>query len=189
MKAWSVILGSASPRRKEILGEIIPRFEVRVSDANERCLLTAPAQYVLYTAAKKSLAIPLNAGELLLTADTIVCLGTHFLGKPRDDADARRMLLDLNHRVNTVYTGVCLRTLDKIDLFYEASDVRIDMTDAEIDAYVATGSPLDKAGAYGIQDPNLNATLLAGSIENVIGLPKAMVAKHLAAFGIEENYV
>lgn len=182
-------MGSASPRRKEILGELVPRFEVRVSAADERCDLTSPAQYVMFTAVKKSLAIPLSRTELLLTADTIVCLGSRFLGKPSDAEDAKRMLEALNHRVNTVYTGVCLRTEDRIDLFYEASDVKLDMTAAEIDAYVATGSPLDKAGAYGIQDPLLTATLLSGSVENVIGLPKDAVRRHLATFGMEENYV
>ena len=189
MKSLRVILGSASPRRKEILGELVPHFEVRVSDVDERCLLPVPTQYVMYTAAKKSLAIPIKEDELLVTADTIVCLGNRYLGKPTDQEDAKRMLLDLNHRVNTVYTGVCLRTANRVDLFYEASDVRIDMTEQQIGDYVATGSPMDKAGAYGIQDPLLTATLLKGSIENVIGLPKDALKKHLAAFGIEENYV
>ena len=182
MKPYRIVLGSASPRRKELLSRIVPTFEVRPSSVDERCLLTSPTQYVMYTAAKKALGTDVQDGEILLTADTIVTIDGAFLGKPADDRDAVSMLKRLNHRVNTVYTGVCLRTTDSIELFYEASDVRIDMTEAEIEAYVAAGYAADKAGAYGIQDPTLRATLLRGSLDNVIGLPVEAVAARLVAF-------
>lgn len=181
-----IVLGSASPRRKQLLGRVVSDFEVRRSSADERCLLTSPAQYVMYTAAKKARGVRLAEGEWLVTADTIVCHKGAFLGKPTSDEDAKRMLTSLNHSVNTVYTGVCLTDGTRYDLFFEASEVRIDMTDAAIDAYVSAGYARDKAGAYGIQDPTLTATTLSGSLDNVVGLPVEALRRHLAAFGYKE---
>ncbi len=180
MEKYSIVLGSASPRRKEILGQIVPRFEVRLAQVDEQCRLTNPAQYVMYTAGKKAAAIGIATGELLICADTIVCFDRAFLGKPIDDRDAKRMLMAQNGKINTVYTGVCLRTTDRVDFFCEASEVRIDMSEAEIDEYIACGLARDKAGAYGIQDAKMRATLLSGSLSNVIGLPKEALAERLA---------
>lgn len=189
MEKYKVVLGSASPRRKALLKDIVRHFEVRVSDAAENCLLWAPAQYAMYVAGKKAEAVAIAADELLVTADTTVYFKGEFLGKPQDDADARDMLRRLNHGVNTVYTGVCIRTSTGMEFFVESSDVRIDMTEQEIDTYVSMGLAQGKAGAYGIQDEALSATLLSGSLSNVIGLPQEALRQHLAAYGIEENYV
>lgn len=184
MNTYRVVLGSASPRRKELLREIVADYEVRTADVDERCLLPSPAQYVMYTAGKKSTAIAIASDELLITADTTVCFGREFLGKPHTDEEATAMLHALNGRVNVVYTGVCLRTLSSLCFFAEASEVRISMTESEIARYVAEGSAMDKAGAYGIQDENMRAELLSGTLSNVIGLPVEALAKRLARYGL-----
>ena len=177
-----VILGSASPRRRELLAEITPSFDIRVSHADEHCTLPDPVQRVMFTAGRKAQALSVGADELIVCADTIVTCQGRVLGKPADSAEATQMLTLLNHNVNSVYTGVCLRTTHSWDFFCARSDVRIDMTPQALAAYVATGSPLDKAGAYGIQDELLSATLLSGSLSNVIGLPVESLREHLAPF-------
>ena len=186
MSNYRVVLGSASPRRKELLGQLTPHFSIRVAEVDEHCLLSSPTQYVMYTAGKKALAVSIADDELIVSADTIVCFEGKFLGKPADDADAKRMLMMQNGKVNTVYTGVCLRTVRSLEFFVEASDVRIDMTEPQIDHYIAGGYARDKAGAYGIQDPDMHAVLLSGSLSNVIGLPTEALEAHLARYGIEE---
>ena len=180
----NVILGSASPRRKQLLAQLTSHFEVRVSHADEACTLANPAQHAMFTAGQKAYALQVDADELLLCADTIVWCDNMFLGKPRDNVQAKQMLQRINGKTNWVYTGVCLRTQNACDFFCEQSAVYIDMTDDALDAYVASGAPLDKAGAYGIQDPLLNAKLLSGSLSNVIGLPIEALRRHLAAFGL-----
>ena len=189
MNNYRVVLGSASPRRKELLGQLVPLFSIRIAEVDEHCLLTSPTQYVMYTAGKKAMAVSIDEDELLVSADTIVYFEGKFLGKPVDDVDAKRMLVMQNGKVNTVYTGVCLRTAHSIEFFVEDSAVRIDMTEPQRDHYIAGGYARDKAGAYGIQDPDMHAVLLSGSLSNVIGLPTEALAEHLARYGIEEKYV
>ncbi|MBO4534946.1 MAG: Maf family protein [Clostridia bacterium] len=164
-------MASGSPRRRQLLKEVVPSFEVVKVDADETCLLDSPAQRVMYTAGIKAEGYPLSEGEVLVTADTTVYCQGQFLGKPQDADEATRMLDLLNHCVHSVWTGVCIRTTQWVDYFASESKVRIDMTAQEIAAYVATGSPLDKAGAYGIQDDLCKATLIEGELANVIGLP------------------
>lgn len=168
--AMKVILGSGSPRRRELLARITP-YELRTADTDERCSLENPAQRVMYTAGIKSMALAVNDAEVLITADTLVYCNGAFLGKPKDRADAVRMLVEMNHGINEVYTGVCLRTSQSMDFFVVRSAVRMDMTADEIQAYVDGGSPLDKAGAYGIQDPDYKGHIVEGSMDNVMGLP------------------
>lgn len=175
-------MGSASPRRKELLAQLVPHYAVRVSHADECCTLPNPAQHAMFTAGQKAWALAVAPDELLVCADTIVWCDNAFLGKPLDSADARAMLGRINRKINKVYTGVCLRTATQSDFFVEESAVYIDMTDSQLDAYVATGAPLDKAGAYGIQDDLLQAKLVAGSLSNVIGLPLEALRRHLAAY-------
>lgn len=178
------ILGSASPRRKELLARLVGSFDIRVSDANEACSLAVPSMRAMYTAGQKALAIEVGDDELLICADTIVWCDGRFLGKPKDEQDADEMLRFLNNKINVVYTGVCLRTKNSLDFFCAASGVKIAMTQEEIDRYVASGCPMDKAGAYGIQDPLLNATLVYGSLSNVIGLPLEALQDHLRRMGL-----
>ncbi len=164
-------LASASPRRRELLKEILPDFAVAKVEADETCLIDSPAQRVMYTAGVKAEKYQPREGELLITADTVVYCQGCFLGKPKDEEQAKEMLSLLNHKTHSVWTGVCLKTCLSLDFFAEESLVRIEMSDKEIDDYVATKSPLDKAGAYGIQDPLLHADLVKGSYSNVVGLP------------------
>lgn len=190
MSGYRIVLGSASPRRKELLGALVDGFEVRVADVDETCYLPSPAQYAMYNATKKAMAIPLAREELLVCADTVVSVRNEILGKPHSHKEALAMLQHLNGCVNTVYTGVCLRTLDSLDIFVAASEVRIDMSDQALRRYAASDLPLDKAGAYGIQDEGLVAHLLSGSLSNVIGLPQEDLQRHLARYGQKgDNHV
>jgi septum formation protein len=194
-----IVLASASPRRRELLRYLGVSYETVVTDAEEE--EHPPPPEIL--AALPPLALPQNdhptlrawrkadaacasaPGDVIIGADTIVVLGGEVLNKPLDAADARRMLRRLSGRTHTVYTGLCvLRSAVWLDLV--ASDVTIDaLTDAEIDAYVASGEPLDKAGAYGIQ--GLGGRLVrsvAGSYTSVVGLPLVQLHRLLVAAGV-----
>ena len=179
----NLVLGSASPRRKELL-QPIADFSIRLADCNEDCTLSDPAQRVMYTAGLKAAAIPLYEGELLLCADTLVYCRGRFLGKPHTPAEAKEMLQFINRCPNYVYTGVCLRSQSNTEFFYALSTVVMDMTEAEIDRYILSGSPMDKAGAYGIQDEDFKGTLTQGSLSNVIGLPVELVKERLQMLGV-----
>lgn len=124
-------------------------------------------------------------GEVVVAADTIVTFDGVILGKPQDDADARRMLHALSGRTHQVATGVCIARggAQGVESFVEVTDVTFfELTDTEIDAYVASGEPLDKAGAYGIQGigGRLLVRGISGDYYNVVGLPIARLVRHLA---------
>jgi septum formation protein len=171
MCAFRLTLASASPRRRELLEQLGFALEIRPADTDETPLVGEPPRdYVLRVAAEKARAV---AGVAVLAADTAVVLGTEILGKPRDAADARRMLRALSGVPHEVLTGVCVRRDGVERRAVVAAEVRLDpLTDAQIDWYVATGEPLDKAGAYAVQ--GLAAAFVRevrGSVSNVIGLP------------------
>lgn len=178
-----MILASASPRRKELLGNAGYELVIAPADVDETRLEgESPCQLVQRLAELKADAClktygVLEPGQTLLAADTIVWMGTEALGKPRNADDARRMLRELSGKTHHVSTGVCLMrgTPSGVDQrsFVETTDVTFkDLTDAEIDAYVATGEPLDKAGAYGIQGgAGAFVARLKGDYNNVVGLP------------------
>ena len=184
-----LILASASPRRRRFMEEWGLPFDVRVPDAAEPRPLPGeePAAYVRRAAAAKARAALALAGGpapdlLLLAADTIVALDSRLLGKPRDEADALRMLRDLSGREHHVISGVCLITPDgREQNFSETSGVRFHpWPDDVLRAYVRTGEPLDKAGAYAVQGQG--AFLIAevrGSWSNVVGLPVTLLAARL----------
>ena len=150
----------------------------------ERLEDESPEAYVHRLAEEKAAAVGAGPGEVVLGADTVVVLDHHVLEKPADAADARRMLALLSGREHQVITGVCLRNGSAKITDRAVTRVRFaPLTDAEIDEYVATGEPLDKAGAYAIQG---RASKLVESIDgcffNVMGLPIALVYRHLKAF-------
>ena len=119
-------------------------------------------------------------GETVVAADTIVALDGELLGKPADKADARRMLRALSGKTHQVATGVCIAHGERIDSFVDITDVTFyELSDAEIDAYVATGEPMDKAGAYGIQGTygRMLVERIDGDFYNVVGLPIAKVVR------------
>lgn len=189
----SLVLASASPRRRELLGGLGLAFAVRPVDLDETPQPgEEPRAYVLRLAREKA-AARAAAGELVLAADTIVVLDGELLGKPRDTEDARRMLRRLAGREHTVYTGVALeepgggpdgtrRTAD-----VDASRVRIaPLSDERIAWYVATGEPLDKAGSYAVQ--GLGALLVEaidGNYTNVVGLPLPLTARLFGELGYD----
>ncbi len=173
-----IILASGSPRRRKLLEQLGLSFTVHVNPAEEVIPeATPPAQVVERLALEK--AGPVAAAHpdaLTLAADTIVCLDGEILGKPRDPEEACRMLRRLRGNTHTVYTGIALihPASGRAVSTHEATRVTFGpMTEREIAAYVATGSPLDKAGAYGIQD-DLGALYISGiegDFYTVMGLP------------------
>ncbi len=172
------ILASASPRRRELLAELIKEFDVLPARGEERVEKVPPEELVQLLAAQKSAevsALESAKGKLVLGSDTVVVLDEEVLGKPKNKADAVRMLTALSGRSHHVYTGVCvtLATDDGVKRWLAADDTEVvfeELTKEQIEAYVATGSPMDKAGAYGIQDGGL-VKEIKGSFSNVVGLP------------------
>ena len=175
-KMKKIVLSSNSPRRKELLGELGIDFEVRVIEGIDE---TYPKELSVeevpqYIAREKARVYIVGKDEVLLTADTVVVLGNEIMGKPHDEADAMRMLRQLSGKTHQVITGVCLKTSDKQVTFADVTDVSFaDLTDEEIKYYVDNFRPLDKAGAYGIQEwiGLAGVTGINGSYFNVVGLP------------------
>ena len=185
-----VVLASGSPRRQELLRRIgITDFDIAVTQTDETYPegLT-PEETVAYIARGKAEAARAltSPRDIVITADTMVFLGGERLGKPRDAEDALRMLRELSGNRHTVCTGVTVRQDDKLICFTTSSDVYFRaLDDEELRSYIATGEPLDKAGAYGIQ--GLGALLVEridGDYYNVMGLPLVPLAGALRSFGI-----
>lgn len=181
-----VLLASASPRRRELLGMILPGFEiVSGRDVDETYPADLPAVDVpAYLSRLKAAAYAdtLADNDILITADTVVILDGHILGKPTDASDACRMLAALAGRTHTVVTGVTITTRTSTDTFSESTRVSFaPLSDAEIAEYVARFRPLDKAGAYGIQEWIGAAAIerIDGCFYNVMGLPLHALYRHL----------
>ena len=189
MVNYRIILASNSPRRKELLSGIDVPFEVRVLEGiDESYPKSLPTRNIAEYIARKKAAAYLDtmaADELVITADTIVVLGDEVMGKPKDDADARRMLHELSGHTHQVITGVTLTTRERQTSFSVETDVTFKwLSNQEIDYYVTTYHPLDKAGAYGIQEwiGHIGVTALRGSYFNVMGLPVQRIYEALSAF-------
>ena len=182
------ILASASPRRKQLLEQAGYAFEIVVSDADESLPAgITPEKAVQLNAARKAQAVAeTNPGAVVLGCDTVVAIDGEILGKPGDEAEAKRMLRRLSGNTHTVYSGVCITDGKKETVFAVATDVTFYALSARtIDAYAATKEPMDKAGAYGIQ--GLGCVLvkeISGDYSNVVGLPLSESARALAAFGV-----
>jgi septum formation protein len=183
-----LILASQSPRRREILERAGIPFIVRAAGVPEqRAGDEPPREYVRRLARAKADAIECSPSEVVLGADTVVVLDSHVLEKPANDADAARMLRLLSGREHSVITGICLRqgtggVAEEIE-----TRVRfVEMTDAEIDEYVATGEPQDKAGAYAIQGfASKFIDRIEGCYFNVVGLPVAAVYRLVRSFPVQ----
>ena len=174
--ACPLVLASKSPRRKDLLQRFGFTFSVRATEVDESVSDNLKPEDLVQKLALRKASSAALPGELTLGADTIVCLGNTILGKPATADEARRMLRMLSGKTHTVYSGIALIHPDsdrRISAF-EATDVRFaDLTDEEISSYVAGGSPMDKAGGYGIQD-DAGAFLIVGihgDYYNVVGLP------------------
>lgn len=177
-----LILASNSPRRAEILKQGGFSFEKRVADTDETLPNgILPAEAVEVLAQRKGRAVPRAADEVLLAADTVVALDGRILGKPADSADAEAMLKMLSGRTHSVFTGVYITDGEREFLFHTETRVTFyPLTQAEVAAYVQSGEPMDKAGAYGIQGRGaLFVEKIDGDYFNVVGLPLAKTAKML----------
>jgi septum formation protein len=178
------VLASASPRRADLLTAAGIDFSPRPAEVDERPLDgEAPSEYVRRVARDKARACPHSSDDVVLAADTAVVVDGLILGKPTDDGDAVRMLRLLSGRVHLVLTGVAVRRGDKELVEVESTSVTFAvMCDDEIDWYVASGEPRDKAGAYAVQGlASRFVTRIDGSYSNVVGLPVARVCVMLAA--------
>ena len=183
-----LVLASASPRRRHLLGQLGLEFDVQPSDVDETVPQgIEPSALVQHLAMEKAVTVARqHPGRLVLGADTIVVLDGNVLGKPTDETDARAMLGRLSGRRHTVFTGLALVHLDSTRRVaaHEQTDVYVDdLSDDEIARYVATGSPMDKAGAYGIQD-DYGAVFIhriEGDYYNVVGLPLHRLYRMLRA--------
>jgi septum formation protein len=177
-----LVLASQSPRRRELLSTAGIRFTVRAREVEEiRAPDEPPDAYARRLARAKAEAAWEDRDEIVLGADTIVVLDHAVLEKPRDEADARTMLRRLAGREHTVITGICLRHPVGIEVDSSATRVRFTLlTEAEIDAYAASGEPMDKAGAYAIQGlASKFVERVEGCYFNVIGLPLSQVYRYL----------
>lgn len=186
---YHIILASNSPRRRELLSGLDLDFEVKVlPDIEENYPETLATQDIpVYIATEKAAAYKdlMSEHDLIITADTVVVLGDKVLGKPESLDDAKRMLHALSGHTHQVITGVCLMTRTRQRSFSVTTDVTFkQLTEAEIDYYVEKYRPLDKAGAYGIQEwiGYIGVTGLNGSYFNVMGLPVQRIYNELNDF-------
>ena len=184
-----LILASNSPRRRELLALLNLPFEVHPANVDESRLPgEAPADYVRRVAHKKAHAIAEQMDGLVLAADTIVVDGDAFLGKPSDKSDAFRMLKQLRNRTHQVYTGIVLFDTRDNKRYVDVCRTDVPMraySDEEIHAYIATGDPMDKAGAYAIQHSGFHPVEgLQGCYASVMGLPLCHLLIGLRQFDV-----
>lgn len=201
-----IILASQSPRRKELLEQIGLEFEICPAKGEEIITKSIPEEVVMELSKQKAeevAAMVSSFGEnhkeittpsdiLVIGADTVVAYDGKILGKPKDEADAKRMLTMLAGNTHSVFTGVTLVLIDKSGragelVFYEKTDVKMHaMTEVEIDRYIATGEPMDKAGSYAIQGKcAIHIEKIDGDYNNVVGLPITRIYQELKNIGID----
>ena len=180
------VLASASPRRKQLLAELIQDFEIIPSQADENAENLSPRALVCELAKRKAKEVALraeNEGKMVIGSDTVVAFGEEVLGKPTDGQDAFRMLKMLSGKAHAVYTGVCLayNRGGELRVMAAADKTLVHFKTLDEDwiwEYVRGGSPMDKAGAYGIQDGGL-VERIEGSYTNVVGFPVELVKEML----------
>ena len=181
----NVILASQSPRRKELLGLLNIPFTIRVADIDEAMdPALDPALEVVRVSRLKAQAIEKSPADIVIAADTIVVCGGRVLGKPADAADAKAMLQMLSGKAHQVITGLCVAQGDRYITHAEVTDVYFrTLTETEIDDYIQTKDPLDKAGSYGIQSGGaIFVEKIVGDYYNVVGLPVCRLHQILKQF-------
>lgn len=188
----ALVLASASPRRKELLEMLGVRgFAVMPAPNGEETPPAglSPAETVKFIALGKARAVAAlrPTGDTVIAADTLVYLGDEHLGKPYSEEDARRMLRMLSGREHTVYTGLAVISGGEVKTRAVATDVSFrELTEGEIERYVASGEPMDKAGAYGAQGrAAVFIRGISGDFFNVVGLPLCALSEILDGFGVE----
>mgnify|MGYP001163318157 CR=1 FL=1 len=175
LKKYHIILGSQSPRRKELLSGLNIDFEVKSIDTDEifPSILNG-VDIPMFLAQQKAAAFSLNENDLLITADTIVWFNGEVFGKPKDESDAKLMLQTLSGHTHQVITGVCITTTKHQKTFHVISDVHFsNFNNDEINYYLENYKPYDKAGSYGVQEwiGYIGVESIEGSYFNVMGLP------------------
>ena len=171
-----IILASGSPRRKELLAQIGITFEIQKAEGEEVITSSVPTEAVKELSLQKAQEVAAKyEGDVVIGADTVVAAGGQILGKPKDKEDAMRMLRMLQGKDHEVITGVAvlLKDQQKVINFAEITKVHVfPMTEAQMEAYVESGEPMDKAGAYGIQGKfAAYVSGIEGDYNNVVGLP------------------
>jgi len=189
IEKFQLILGSQSPRRKELLQYTYLPFQIEVFPIEETSSKVDQAEVVMDLAEQKAQVVfdqikEKYSNPIVLGADTIVCLDEKILGKPADDKEASEMLMSLSGRSHDVLTGICLLSKKKKSCFYEKTKVTFEKIDHDLLAhYISTQESLDKAGAYGIQAYSLGfIKSVSGSYSNVVGLPVNLVIKKIKDF-------
>ena len=181
----SLILASASPRRKELLSSLLKNFKIITAEVEElQSHLDGPVQLVMENARIKSLAVAKShPSHWVLGADTLVALGDQVFGKPKDLKEAKSMLLQLSGKTHHVHTGVSFINISRDVLITESVSTLVTfkkLVSSNIDLYFTKVNPLDKAGAYGIQSyPEMIVDSFEGSLSNVIGLPLELIREWL----------
>lgn len=174
---YNLILASKSPRRQQLIQSLGLKFTLQIKEVDEiypENLSHEEVPVYLAELKAKPFIEELNTNDLVITADTVVCLGTQILGKPKDFDEAFKMLNDLSGKEHRVITGVCLTAKHKTKSFYSTTSVQFKkLTKLEIEYYISEFKPYDKAGAYGIQEwiGSIGITHIEGSFYNVMGLP------------------
>ena len=183
-----IILASQSPRRRELLGKYGIPFVVDPSDADEDHVEGTGAERVQKLAQLKCAeVVHRHPGRIVLAADTLVCLGDAILGKPKDEEDAARMLRMLSGSTHEVHTGICLHLPDGREMcgVDTATVHMMPLTEENIRCYIATGEPMDKAGAYAIQGrAGIFISHIEGSPSSVIGLPLGLLTRFFDEAGV-----
>ncbi len=189
LENYDIILASQSPRRQELLKGLDIEFRTLVIDGIDESYPNGLdiEDIVLHIAHNKAKAYDnvISDNTLVITADTIVCMDNEVMGKPSDEAEAVRMIERLSGRTHKVLTGVCIRTAEKESSFVSCTDVHFaEMNSDEIEYYVKKYKPMDKAGAYGIQEwiGYIGVEHISGSYFNVMGLPVQKLYTELKKF-------
>ncbi|MBT6964699.1 MAG: septum formation protein Maf [Flavobacteriales bacterium] len=188
LKKYNIILGSASPRRKELLKGIGLNFSIKITDKEESYPTDLKdVQIVEFLAKQKQefLSKELKSNDLLITADTIVSQKGEVLHKPKDKNDAKNILFNLSGNSHRVITGICIKTLEKEVTFSTITTVHFNkLSETEIEYYINKFKPFDKAGSYGIQEwiGYIAIAKIEGSYNNVVGLPTADLYQKLKLF-------
>ncbi len=187
LEKYQIILASKSPRRKELLNALGVNFFIKTQEELEEIYpdTLQGTEIVEFLARQKSNSFEIKNDELIISADTIVCVENKVLGKPTNENEAKKMLLLLSGKTHQVFTGVCLRTTEKESVFSVASSVTFShLSKEEIEYYVKNFHPLDKAGAYGIQEwiGFIGIQSISGSYWNVMGLPLQRLYQELKKF-------
>lgn len=184
----TILLGSKSPRRSQLMKEAGFTIEVKTIDVDEQYPESTPipeiASFIAVKKAKEYMEL-LGNKQIGLTADTVVAMDSHILEKPGDFDEAFEMLSSLSGRSHTVYTGVCLFNKKTMDVFTGASEVHFKrLSNREIEYYLLNYAPYDKAGSYGIQEwiGLTKIDKIVGSYSNIMGLPMELVYDHLYSF-------